>query len=130
MDEPGSREAREGSKDLLKAGQGLCMVDLALAEGLNAIWKHVKIHGDLSPDDGRSAIKDLNLLCGKLEVLSTHELSKEAFEIALREGLSVYDSLYIAAARKTGATLWTADGKLHKAARGIVPAELLASRSQ
>ncbi len=126
--EPGSDAARARAGDLLRAGEELCTVDLALAESLNAIWKHVRIHGDLTPDDGGSAIKDLILLCRKLTVLSTPDLSQEAFELALGENLSAYDSLHIAGAKAIGATLWTADGKLYEVARRIVPAELLAVR--
>ena len=126
--EPGSGEARTRAGHLLRGGEELCTVDLALAETLNAIWKHVRIHHDLTPGDARSAVKDLVLLCGSLKVLSTSDLSQDAVELALEENLSAYDSLYIAGAKTIGATLWTADGKLYEVARRIVPSGLLVVR--
>jgi len=46
-DEPGSREARKTIKRYLKDGYSLYTVDIALAESLNAIWKHARIQRDL-----------------------------------------------------------------------------------
>jgi len=82
-------------------------VDIALAETLNAIWKHVKMHKDLTTEDANSTIQDLIKVYDKLNILTTRELSEEAFEIALTQNMTIYDSLYIAATKKLKATLYT-----------------------
>jgi len=123
--EPGSRKAKTTVKDYLKDGYSLYTVDIALAESLNAIWKHVKIHKDLEADEAESVIKDLTRIYDSMNVLTTRVLSKEAAEIALAKDITIYDSLYIAAARKLKATLYTADKKLQNASNKIITSVLL-----
>lgn len=123
--EPGSRKAKTTVKDYLKDGYSLYTVDIALAESLNAIWKHVKIHKDLEADEAESVIKDLTRIYDSMNVLTTRVLSKEAAEIALAKDITIYDSLYIAAARKLKATLYTADKKLKNASNKIITSVLL-----
>jgi len=100
-------------------------VDIALAEGLNAIWKHVAIHKDLKAGDAKPATQDLAKIYEKLNILTTLELSEEATDIALTQNITIYDSLYIAATRKLKATLYTADQKLHETSRKIADSKLL-----
>ena len=123
--EPGSRKAKTTVKDYLKDGYSLYTVDIALAESLSAIWKHVKIHKDLEADEAESVIKDLTRIYDSMNVLTTRVLSKEAAEIALAKDITIYDSLYIAAARKLKATLYTADKKLQNASNKIITSVLL-----
>ncbi len=125
--EPGSREAKELVVSLLRDGYTLHTVDIALAESLNAVWKHVVIHKDLEAEAVRDVLEDLIRIYSKLGVLSTPELSEEAMEISLIHKIAVYDSLYIAAARKLGTTLYTADKRLHDESRGIASSRLLGS---
>ena len=100
-------------------------MDIALAESLNAIWKHVKIHKDLKAEDANSAIQDLTKIYDKLNILATRELSEETADIALTQNIPIYDSLYIAATRKIKATLYTADQKLHNISKKITGSKLL-----
>lgn len=123
--EVGSKEARKLIKSLLGEGCSLYTVDLALAEGLNALWKHVKLHGDLAEEEAGSTVQDLARIWDGLRVLTTRELSEEAVMIALGEGITVYDALYIGAAKRLGATLYTADEKLHRASKGIAKSSFL-----
>ena len=51
-------------------------------------------------------------------------------DIAISQNLTVHDSLYVAAARKMRAKLYTADRKLFEASRKIVESELLVSKSE
>lgn len=125
MAEAGSREARELVKSLLREGCSLCTVDIALAEGLNAIWKHVRIHGDLAGEEVEPTIRDLSNIWDGLNILTTRELSEEAAKTALTRGVTVYDALYIGAARKLDAILYTADAKLHRASKDIAKSSLL-----
>jgi len=123
--EPGSKEARKSIEKFLRKGYSLYTVDIALAEGLNAIWKHVKIHKDLKTEEAKSAVQDLTKIHDKLNILKTHELSEETAEIALTQNITIYDSLYITATRKLKATLYTADRKLHNTAKKITASKLL-----
>jgi len=124
-DESGSREARKTISGYLKDGYSLCTVDIALAESLNAVWKHVRIHKDLQTDEAESAIQDLTRIYDSMNILTTRELSKEAAEIALAKDVTIYDSLYISAAMKLKATLYTADQKLYNASNELVTSKLL-----
>jgi len=125
MYEPGSREARKTVKSFLKDGYSLYTADIALAESLNAIWKHIRIHKDLEEDEMESAIQDLTRIYDSMNILTTRELSKEAAQISLAKDITIYDSLYIAAASKLKATLYTADQKLYKASNELVTSKLL-----
>lgn len=127
--EAGSGEARESVMESLRDGCSLYTVDAALAEGLNALWKHVKMHGDLEAEEAGLAAQDLSKIWERLNVLSTRELFEEAVDIAITQNVAVYDSIYVAAARKMRAKFFTADKKLFEASRKIVESELLASMS-
>ena len=115
-------------RGFLREGFSPYTVDLALAESLNALWKHVRLHGDLEAGDARSAVKDLTVIYDGLKVLTARELSEEAMDLALNQKITVYDSLYIAAARRLKATLYTADRKLYDASKRVAAAELLEPR--
>lgn len=90
-------------------GVSLYSVDIALAESLNAIWKHAKIHKDLKTEDVRSAVQDLTVIYDRVNILEARELSEEAMDIALTQNISIYDSLYIAAAKKTESLFFAED---------------------
>jgi len=53
------------------------------------------------------------------------ELSNEAAEIALTKDITIYDSLYMAAAMKLKATFYTADQKLCNVSKELVTSKLL-----
>jgi predicted nucleic acid-binding protein len=119
MNESGSREARATVANILKKGYTLYTVDLALAEGLNVIWKHMNILKDLKLEEANSAVEDLTRIYDGLNIIATREITAEAMHVALTQNISVYDSLYIAAAQKMNGTLYTADQKLCNAANAI-----------
>ncbi|RLI24374.1 hypothetical protein DRO58_07445 [Candidatus Bathyarchaeota archaeon] len=123
--EPGSEEVRKFILESLEKGASMYSVDIALAEGLNALWKHVSIHRDLKVEDAESATEDLAKIYGKLNIVATGEVSREALKLSLTHNITVYDTLYIAAARKLKATLYTADSKLYRVARKLSSSKLL-----
>ena len=125
VEEPGSTEARTYLKTLLKGGYALYTVDLALAECLNAVWKHAQTHKDLEVEDAKSAVQDLVRIYDSLQVVSARDLSGDAADISLDQNVTVYDSLYIAAAKKLRIPLYTADQKLHDISKEIVTSKLL-----
>ena len=100
-------------------------MDIALAECLNAIWKHTNLLKDLSPKDASLAIEDLTKLYDALVITSTRELKDQAINIAITQNITVYDALFIAAAQKISAPLFTADKKLCAKTDKLVKTKLL-----
>lgn len=121
----GSKEARISVRDFLRKGYSPYTVDIALAESLNAIWKHVKLHKDLSSEEAKPAIQDLTSIYDKLKILTTRELTEEATDIALAQNMTVYDSLYIAATKKLKGILYTSDQRLHELSNKVTDSVLL-----
>ena len=79
----------------------------------------------LKTEDMKSAIQDLIKIYDNLNILSTRELYKESIEMALTKNITVYDSLYITAARKLKALLYTADRKLYNISKKSTNSKLL-----
>ena len=119
VNEPESKDARTTITSLLRKDCILYTVDIALAESLNAIWKHANIHKDLKHEESNAAINDLTKIYDALHIISTRELTQKTTEIALTQNITIYDSLYLAATQKLNATLYTADQKLHNIANKI-----------
>ena len=94
----------------------LATVDIALPEVLNAIWKHVAKIGDLSYDDAGSAVEDLLRLWDLIKTYPSQRLVRDAFALAVSEGITVYDALYIQLAVLTAASLATFDSRMAQVA--------------
>jgi predicted nucleic acid-binding protein len=125
LDESNSKEARIAVGDALKRGYPLHTVDLALAEGLNVVWKHANILKDLKPEEVKAAAEDFTKIFDRLKIVTARELAEKAMVIALEQNITVYDALYIAVAQKLQGTLYTADQKLHTTANKITNTKLL-----
>lgn len=124
--EPGSEDAKETLAGMLRRGVTLYTTEVALPEGLNALWKHATIHGDISEAEYREAVSSLARLVGGLKTIPTPEIAEESAEVALREKVLVYDALYITAAKRLGGTLVTADVKLQRLASKTIDTRLIA----
>ena len=116
LDEEGSKKALNMARLWARSGEALATIDLALPEALNAIWKHTIKIGDLSRDEAADSVRDLLKVWGTLRVRSSKEVAEEAFLLALEEGVTVYDALYIQLAKSAGAGLATFDEKLSRIA--------------
>ena len=125
MNEPDSKEARSEVTSYLKKGYTLCTVDTALAECLNVIWKHTNLLKDLKQEEASLVLEDLTKLFDGLTITPTRELKDEAMHIAVTQNITVYDALYIAAAQKANATLYTADKKLRAKTDKTIKLKLL-----
>jgi predicted nucleic acid-binding protein len=92
--------------------------DHVIKEVANAIWRHAVVRGLMSLEEARQAYRILSMLAGtNIELHPQGELMDEAFEIALRRRVTVYDALYIALAKRRGTPLLTLDRKQAKAAQ-------------
>ena len=100
--------------------------ELALYESLNAVWKE---HRLLKRIDGEAAAEFVDILSGLFEalrVLSARGLEAEIFDLASREGLTVYDASYVCVAAERDLALVTDDRRLREKASKYV--KVLSSR--
>ncbi|MCE4611687.1 MAG: type II toxin-antitoxin system VapC family toxin [Desulfurococcales archaeon] len=116
LEEEGSESARALAKSWAIKGEVLGVPDLALPEALNAIWKHTSKIKDIGVEEALNSVKDLLRLWATMKVYSSKDLALEAFKLALKEDITVYDALYIHLARSTGSGLATFDEKLSNVA--------------
>ena len=92
--------------------------DLLPVECASAILKKAR-RGEIG--SAASFLDEIAKLSGVIRVQPGETLLREATETALRIGHPVYDSLYIACARRTGSVLVTADRKLFRVVSDRVP---------
>ncbi len=118
MDEEGSEEAEKSIKNWILSGERVCTVDLMLPESTNAIWRR-NVLGELDKEECKKAAEDLLSIVSRMKVYPAGELIMEALDIAMRYGITVYDSLYLALAVRKGADLATFDRKLRDVASKI-----------
>lgn len=108
--EPGWEAAREA---LLEPAVTL---PLAVKEAANALWKKAR-RGELDPDAAEMILKDLAE--GVIPLEEQEPLVPRAYRIAVQEGITVYDALFIALAERLHAGLITADRRQAEAAERI-----------
>ena len=119
IEEPHSKDVRKIVKELsMKAPP--YTVDIALSEALNAIWKHVTVHKDLSYNEAVKSGKDLKKIYEHLTHVPAEETGMEALRYALDKNITVYGSLYVALARSRGVPLVTCDSQLKEKVEGDV----------
>jgi len=125
LSEESSDEAKEAVTRILDAGGAISSTESALPEAGNAIWKRTHLLHQLDVEEYQTAISSAIRLITRMRLIPTTEVAGDAAEIALSEGVTFYDSLYIAAAQQTGSRLLTADRRQHQAARGRVESTLI-----
>jgi predicted nucleic acid-binding protein len=93
--------------DFLKAGT--ISVDLVIKETVNATWKRV-MRKEISLEEAKSMFEAMKEILNKAVIIENEmDYIDEAFEISIRRNITVYDSLYIALAKKKKLELLTAD---------------------
>jgi predicted nucleic acid-binding protein len=93
--------------DFLKAGT--ISVDLVIKETVNAIWKRV-MRKKISLEETKSMFEAMKEILNKAVIIENEmDYIDEAFEISIRQNITVYASLYIALAKKKKLELLTAD---------------------
>ena len=92
-------------------------VDLALVEVANVAAKRI-LSGEDRPEDVKIMLDDATLFIQELsETIPSGQLIQPALDLACELKISLYDALFVAAAVRHRATLFTADIELSAAAR-------------
>ena len=92
-------------------------LDLAMAEVGNVAWKQVVFFGE-NRDRASDALQDCqDFIATACTIIKASDLSMKAFQIAVDDKISYYDSLFLAAAEREGIPLITLDQKLHEKAK-------------
>ncbi|MBU4273069.1 MAG: type II toxin-antitoxin system VapC family toxin [Planctomycetes bacterium] len=116
--EPDSEQTYQLFQSVRGAGGRLFVLDVALAEAANAVWK--QHHRGLL--DSSDAIRFLGyLLAAPVDIQASHHLMSAAFDIAVKYDRSVYDALFVALADDLQLTGVTADEPLWKAVNKDFP---------
>jgi predicted nucleic acid-binding protein len=95
-------------------------VDLIVKEVSNVLWKDLYIRKSVDKDTVFELYRLMKSLLGVNILLENEEkYLDDAFEIAILTGVSIYDSLYIAQAKKNKLPLITLDMKQKEAAEKV-----------
>ncbi|WP_054857252.1 type II toxin-antitoxin system VapC family toxin [Vulcanisaeta sp. JCM 16159] len=105
--------------EFIRVNKPIYSVDLIIKEVANALWKYVKrqIIADYIAQELINAVIEL-VDTGVIILEPEEQYISDAFTIALHNGITVYDSLYIAQALKRG-TLLTSDKEQASVARKL-----------
>ena len=92
----------------------LITVDLAMVEVANVAYKRVALFKE-SKEIGLKALRrSIDFIVTACEVISSQGLLEDAFEIAIADTITIYDSLFVAASEREKLPLFTADEKLYE----------------
>jgi len=118
INEDGTRQARDLWRGWVVEGLQRLAPSLIWYETTSTIRKR-SYRGELATSEARTALEELLHL--DLSIVESPDLHRAALEIAteLRQA-AAYDSHYIALALERGCPLWTADSKLHAAAKEVL----------
>ncbi|MEL9941045.1 MAG: type II toxin-antitoxin system VapC family toxin [Ignisphaera sp.] len=89
--------------------EGVVTLDLAVKEVANALWKKV-LRNEISYNIAQAIIRDLAEEKA-IPLISQDKLLVQALAIAVNEKITVYDALFIVAAKELRAELVTSDKK-------------------
>jgi predicted nucleic acid-binding protein len=90
-----SEQAEQLCTDTVSRREQLLVLDVALVEAANAVWKRHH-RGLIDLMEARQFVR--HLLTSSLQILPSPPLSNAAMEIATKPGRSVYDALFVALA--------------------------------
>ncbi|MEM2214682.1 MAG: type II toxin-antitoxin system VapC family toxin [Candidatus Nezhaarchaeales archaeon] len=92
-------------------------LDLAAYETINAVWKECLLLKRVRVETAYKWVKLLSKVFSVLELKNIRGLEEEVFNLAVREGVTVYDASYLYIAMTDKLTLVTDDSKLIDIAR-------------
>ena len=89
--------------------EGVISLDLSIKEVANALWKKV-LRNEMSISDANKIITDLSE-AEAIKIVNQDNYLSKAFEIAVRNRITVYDALFVALAKELNIELITSDTK-------------------
>jgi len=89
--------------------EGVISLDLSIKEVANALWKKV-LRNEMSISDANKIIADLSE-AEAIKIVNQDNYLSKAFEIAVRNRITVYDALFVALAKELNIELITSDTK-------------------
>ncbi len=104
-----AEEHAEAALLLLESGMGLAAPAHWLGEAVNAVWAATR-RGELTEDEAQE--RAATLAEAPIAAVPLGQLASAAMAVALRLGITIYDSLYLALAERQDATLVTDDRRL------------------
>lgn len=122
LPEADSPQAQRLIFDAAAKGDRLIVLDLALPEVANSIWK--RRHRGLLKDDEARQLLDA-LLHAPVTIEPAARLLPAAFGLATRYDRAVYDALFVALAPDLGLQGVTADEPLYNAIHAAIPQVVL-----
>ena len=122
LPEPDSGQADRLVVEVARRGERLIVLDLALIEVANAIWKR-QHRGLPTAVKAQQFLQDLFAIPVHVEPAAGR--LRRGFEIAQTYDRAVYDALFVALVEETGLTGVTADEPLQRAVRADFPQVVL-----
>lgn len=92
----------------------LITLDLAVAEISNVAWKRVMFFNESKEVALKALKKSVDFIFSVCDVINSHEIIQDAFEIAIIDEITMYDSFFIAASEREMTPLLTTDRKLYE----------------
>jgi predicted nucleic acid-binding protein len=108
-------EYSEAAEECVAHADGLAAPDFIWVETANVIWKRQR-RGDITADTANGLVRQI--LAMPVTVHPSAQLVPDALDLAVRYKRTVYDSLYVALAIRTGSVLVTGDLRLVNALAG------------
>ena len=113
LKEPGWRELAPYLKNSIS-------MDMILKEVSNTIWKACTLRGSITVDNAIKLYEIMESMIGKNIILEPEiKYLQDAFKIALKNRVTVYDALYISLAKAKNLPLLTLDRRQSKAAKEV-----------
>ncbi|MEM4514414.1 MAG: type II toxin-antitoxin system VapC family toxin [Ignisphaera sp.] len=108
---------KKGELRVLLGGHTL---DLAIYEIVNAVWKEYHLLKKIRIESIYKLIELLSKIFNILDLQTIRGFEKEVMDIAVKEGITIYDASYIYIAMKNNLTLVTDDRKLANIAKKYI----------
>ncbi|MEM2589814.1 MAG: type II toxin-antitoxin system VapC family toxin [Zestosphaera sp.] len=97
-----------------------CTLDLAIYEVTNAVWREYYLLKKIKIETAYKLIELLSKVFDILDLFTIKGFEKEVVDIAVKEGVTIYDASYIYITAKNKLTLVTDDRELVDVARKYV----------
>lgn len=108
------KEAVSEKAEKVVHGHDLITLDLAFVEVANVAWKRVTIFKESKEIISKALESSIDFMKSVCNVIPSKELLDDAFDIAVLDKITIYDSLFVAASEREKVPLITTDAKMHE----------------